>query len=206
MLLRWVHVWAEDALHADINLIVEYSLLGIGLVGPTWTLSKAWQLFRVVVLLDLRVGRQQLLEGLILLTLPHDVRRVEQTRVGDVLEDIRVVNHLLEGADTEDLLNLSVQLVVVDEARKRHDLVHQAFHDLLVLFLVEIHGLWLLFLLWQGYSSTVFGSSRVLSLHLLLRLLAVLFLQCLLDDLEDLLLALFSSSTGATRGRSRPNT
>ena len=71
-------------------------------------------------------------------TLLKELTLVEEGGIGDVLEDVSVVNHFLEGIHTENFLYLLVEALIVDKVRIHNDLVHQAFHDLLVLFLVEV--------------------------------------------------------------------
>ena len=84
--------------------------------------------------------RQKLLERVhsLVHTLLKELTLVEERSIGDVLEDVSVVNHFLEGIHTKNFFYLLIEALIVDKVWIHNDLVHQAFHDLLVLFLVEV--------------------------------------------------------------------
>lgn len=71
---------------------------------------------------------------------------VKNRSIRDVLEHFCVVNHLLESFDAEYLFNFAIELVVVNKRGIDNDLVHQAFHDLLIFFLVKVQRRQLLLL------------------------------------------------------------
>jgi len=49
--------------------------------------------------------------------------------IRDVLEDVSVLHHLLEGLVVEELLDLRVELFVLQEVGLLDELVHELLHD-----------------------------------------------------------------------------
>ena len=142
---------AQDALDTLIYLVglrlEHHDVIRDVLFGRT----KSGQLIRIFVFADLRMRGQQLLErvhGLVHASL-EELTLVEQRSVGYVLENVRVVNHLLKGIHAKDAFNLSVESFVIDEAWIDDDLVHEALHDLLVFLFVEVLVIRLRLLGWR---------------------------------------------------------
>ena len=96
---------------------------------------------------------------------------VVEGSIGDVLEDVGAFDHALEGLVAENLLYLRVQPVIVDEVGFSCDLVHEAFHDVVGLFLAQgLH--WFVALMRHlSFVSACFG----------LHLTSIFFLQRSLD-------------------------
>ena len=68
----------------------------------------------------------------------HELRLIQKRRViANVLKQVSLVDHLLEGLDLKKLLNLLVDLGIVSERRFGHNSIHETLHDLLILFFVE---------------------------------------------------------------------